>query len=89
MNKVEERLRKYYEYREYPPDSLEYQDSLDIYLSLRSLLKNGKIDTADVQIVDCICSGYSFRKTARMVGIDRRSIRTRYGAILELLESVL
>ncbi len=89
MTKVEEQLRHYYEYREYPPDSSEYQDSLDVYLSLRSLYKQGKIDEIDIRIVDYIVCGFSYRRTAQMLGIDRRSVNNRYKKILQLLEASL
>jgi transposase-like protein len=89
MSMIEEQLRQYYQNREYPPDSEEYQSSLDIYLTLRSLLKSQKIDTIDVEIVDSIMSGYSFRKTAQILGIDRRSVQTRYRRILSYLEEGL
>jgi hypothetical protein len=89
MSNAETLLKQYYASREYPPDSLEYQQSLDIYLSLRNLLKLNVIDIVDIQVIDWIISGYSFRKTAQIVGIDRRSVQTRYRKVLKLLEETL
>lgn len=89
MISVEEQLKQYYVNRECPTDSEEYQSSLDIYLQLRSLLQRTKIDMLDVKIIDCIMSGYSFRKTAQMLGADRRTVKIRYGAVLQLLEQEL
>lgn len=89
MTSAEEQLRQYYMCREMPTDSIEYQDSLDIYLTLRSMFKSGKIDPIDIQVVDAVISGYSFRKTAQILNIDRRSAQSRYRKVLALLEESL
>lgn len=89
MSEVEEQLKHYYEYREYPTDSDEYQQSLDIYLTLRSLLKCGSINDLDVLIVESIISGYSFRRTSQIVNLDRRTVTARYKNIIHLLEASL
>jgi hypothetical protein len=89
MSSVEEQLRNYYESLECSTDSDEYQQSLDIFLTLRSLLALNQIDATDIAIVESVISGYSFRKTAQVLRIDRRTVTTRYRRVVKLLEEAL
>lgn len=59
------------------PDSPLSHIAYDIEKAIKELLKNGKIDDLDFEIIDCINSGMSNTATAREVKRDESTVRSR------------
>lgn len=75
---VVDALKNYFYYKEYPLDSPEYELALSIDLIIQNLLKDQVIDKTDVEILNYFLQGFSIRKIANMLNLDRKSVSKRF-----------
>ena len=66
---------------EIEPDSMLSHLAYDIKKAIDSLYANNKLDDLDMEIIDCINSGYSERRTAEELGKGKTTIQQRMGKI--------
>lgn len=87
MNIVEA-LNDYYSLKEQNIDSDGYQAALDIDLAILSLLQDEKITKAESQAFYYLLGGYSFRKIASMLNLDRKIMSVRLREIVKMVEEL-
>lgn len=79
-------LANYYKYRRFPINTSEYEAYFEVNLALLGLFQTEKVSFSDLEILDCIICGYSYRKTSQILSIDRRQISKRVAEILNLIK---
>ncbi len=63
------------------PDSMLSHMAYDIEKAIKSLYSNGKLDDLDLEIVDCLNSGYSERRTAEELNKGKTTIQQRISKV--------
>lgn len=63
------------------PDSMLSHLAYDIEKAIKSLYSNNKLDELDMEIIDCLNSGYSERRTAEELGKGKTTIQQRISKI--------
>ncbi len=81
-------LDNYYIYKEQSIDTDEYLSALDIDLAILLLRRNSKITEAEAQAFYYFLSGYSFRKIALMLNLNRKIISSRVREIVEMVREL-
>jgi DNA-binding NarL/FixJ family response regulator len=81
-------LDNYFVYKEQDLDTDEYQSALDIDLAIGKLLRENTITKEESQAFYFLLSGYSFRKIAAMLNLNRKSISKRVREIIELVKEL-
>jgi len=82
---ISEALENYHFYKEMGINSDEYQSTLDIDLVLKGLVEDEKISLADVDSLQLLLAGFSFRKISLMMNMDRKTASKR---LISLIKTV-
>lgn len=75
-------LQQYYMFVEQPMGSIEYESALNMSLVIKILFERQILDKVDVEILDYFLQGFSLRKIASMLNLDRKSVSKRFKRIL-------
>ncbi len=81
-------LDNYYAYKEQDLNTDEYQSALDIDLAVGYLLRDEIITSVEAEAFYYLLGGYSFRKIAAMLNLNRKLISKRLREIMKLVRGL-
>lgn len=64
-------------------NSDEFQSTLDVDLILRNLYQFDEISIKDIESLQLLLAGFSFRKISLMIGFDRKTTAKRLTALIK------
>jgi hypothetical protein len=80
---VSEALTNYHFYKEMDLNSDEFQSTLDVDLILRKLYQFDEISIKDIESLQLLLAGFSFRKISLMISLDRKTTAKRLTALIK------
>lgn len=86
MYSVLDVLKQYYMFIEQPMGSTEYESALNMMVVIKTLLERGILDNTDIQLLDYFLQGFSLRKIAEMLNLDRKLVSKRFKRTLMFID---